>query len=159
MSDYTKIIEVKWADVDPNQHLRHSVYADYATHVRVEWLADHGFSIQRMAELSVAPVNFEDRTFYLKEIRLGDRVTVDLELVGLTEDASRYHLRQLYYRNGEVCARHEIKGGWIDLTRRKLGPPPQGLIDATRALRKAEDFAVIPASSKPAEKETAKAVQ
>ncbi|MFC4161432.1 acyl-CoA thioesterase [Chitinimonas lacunae] len=157
MSEYSKTIEVKWADLDPNQHLRHSVYGDYATHVRVEWLADHGFSIQRMAELSVAPVNFEDRTFYLKEIRLGDRVTVDLELVGLSEDASRYHLRQAFYRDGEVCARHEIKGGWIDLNRRKLAPPPQGLIDATRALRKAEDFAVIP-SSKPSEKESAKSV-
>lgn len=34
----TKEFEVKWADLDPNRHMRHSAYNDYAAHMRVKFL-------------------------------------------------------------------------------------------------------------------------
>lgn len=32
----------RWADLDPNRHLRHTAYADYATPVRFSYLTENG---------------------------------------------------------------------------------------------------------------------
>ncbi|HSP77034.1 MAG TPA: thioesterase family protein [Myxococcaceae bacterium] len=145
MNAYSKVVEVRWADMDASQHMRHSAYADYATHVRVEWLRENGFDAVKLAELRVMPVIFSDNTEYFKELRMSDRVRIDLELVGLSEDASRYHLRQRFVRDDVVCARYEIKGGWLDVVRRKLGTPPPGIVEATQNLKRTSDYAVLPA--------------
>ncbi len=145
MEAYSRIIEVRWADVDVSSHMRHSAYADYATHVRVEWLNEHGFDMKRLAELQVAPVVFSDSTEYIREVRISDRIRVELALVGLSPDASRYHLRQRFLRDNVLCARYEMKGGWLDVARRKLGTPPPGIVEASRLLKRTADYADLPA--------------
>ncbi|AFE06195.1 hypothetical protein COCOR_05107 [Corallococcus coralloides DSM 2259] len=144
MEPYSRIIEVRWADVDANQHLRHSAYSDYATHVRLEWLNEQGFSARKMAELQVFPVIFSDGTEYIKEVRLSDRIRIELEMVGLSADASRYHFRQRFLRGETLCARYELRGAWLNVAERKLGAPPQGMVDAARLLKRADDFEEIP---------------
>ncbi|NTU80490.1 MAG: hypothetical protein HGA45_14105 [Chloroflexales bacterium] len=46
LSDYRKTVEVRWADLDPNRHVRSTVYADYAAHARIAWMSDHGFPLE-----------------------------------------------------------------------------------------------------------------
>ena len=36
MSRYHKQVEVRWSDIDANQHMRHSAYADLCTHTRTD---------------------------------------------------------------------------------------------------------------------------
>ncbi|WP_414648539.1 acyl-CoA thioesterase, partial [Chitinimonas sp.] len=43
MEVFRHTVEVRWADCDANQHVRHSAYADFCTHARIEWLRLHGF--------------------------------------------------------------------------------------------------------------------
>jgi acyl-CoA thioester hydrolase len=148
---YEQTITIRWADIDATCHLRHSAYADWATHVRTEWLNARGFTLKVMSELRVAPIIFEENIRYFKEIYLGEKVVVDLALVGLSGDAARYHLRQHFRRGDIVCARYELKGGWIDTDKRCTAPPPPGLLDATSDLGRTGDYADIAAAVRSAE--------
>ncbi|MDK2122750.1 acyl-CoA thioesterase [Parachitinimonas caeni] len=142
-TQYKQIITTRWADVDANRHLKHSAYADWATHTRVEWLNSHGFTLKKFTELQIAPIIFEETTKYFKEIYMSEQITIDLMLVGLNHDASRYHLRQYFRRGDTVCAQYEIKGAWLDVASRRIAPPPPGLLEATTNLQRADDYAEI----------------
>lgn len=36
----------KWSDFDPNRHMRHTAYNEYAAEVKIRYFAEHNFSIQ-----------------------------------------------------------------------------------------------------------------
>jgi acyl-CoA thioester hydrolase len=144
MTEWSKSIEVRWADVDANQHVRHSAYADYATHVRVEWMLQSGFGPSRLAELKIGPIIVEERTQYFKEIRMSERIRVDLALAGLSEDGQRYRFRQHFYReDGRLAARYELTGLWLDLRTRRRSPPPPGVNDLIMQLVRTDDFVTL----------------
>jgi hypothetical protein len=67
----------RWADVDLNQHKRHSAFADWAAYARTEWLNTNGLTMRKLVEPEMTPIMFEDRTRYLKEILLGERIQID----------------------------------------------------------------------------------
>ena len=46
----------RWADMDLNQHMRHSAFADWATYVRMEWMTANGFTLPKLVELGIAPI-------------------------------------------------------------------------------------------------------
>src|SRR4029079_17119262 len=79
---YSKTIVTRWADIDCNQHMRNSAYSDWATYVRSEWLNEAGSDVRTMVAANLAPVLFEERTRFLKEILLGEHVAIDLQLAG-----------------------------------------------------------------------------
>jgi acyl-CoA thioester hydrolase len=147
-TEYRYTISPRWSDLDANQHVRHSAYADWATHSRTDWLSAHGFTLKRMTEMNVAPIIFEESTKYFKEIYLGDQIVIDLQLVGLNQDASRYHMRQAFRRDDTICALYEIKGAWIDIANRRIAPPPPLLLDATENMVRSEDYAEITSKRK-----------
>ncbi|HYO59323.1 acyl-CoA thioesterase [Archangium sp.] len=145
MSEYSKSFEVKWADVDANRHMRHSVYGDYATHVRFSFMAEHGFDLARFGALQFGPVIFSDETQYRKEVTLGDVLRIDLQASGLSPSGARWRMRQNIYRqDGKLAAVHNISGGWLNLRERKLMPPPQELTELMAKLPRTEDFAELP---------------
>ena len=80
--DFVVTIVPRWADMDLNQHMRHSAFADWASYARTEWLNANGFTMPKLVELRMTPVMFEDRTRYLKEVLLGERIEIELQLAG-----------------------------------------------------------------------------
>jgi acyl-CoA thioester hydrolase len=145
LKPYQQAITTRWADIDATRHLRHSAYLDWATHVRTTWLDAQGFTMKSMAEMHIAPILLEENIRYLREALLGDSLVVDLACVGLSSDASRWHMRQHFRRGDTVCAIHEVKGAWLDTDKRKISPPPPGVLEAVSALPRADDFAEITA--------------
>ncbi len=138
---YQKTLEVKWSDCDPNAHLRGSAYADFCTHVRFTFLEEHGFTFAELMARRLGPVVLHDETDYLKELRLGDRATVDVRALGLSADGSRWKLLHRVFRpDGALAARHTLSGGWLDLERRKLTAPPPALLEVMRKLERAEAY-------------------
>jgi len=100
----------RWADIDLNQHMRHSAFADWAAHARTEWLNAHGFTMPKLVELRMTPVMFEDRTRYLQEVRLGERINLELQLAGVDREGSQWFVRHIFRRGETVCAVYEAKG-------------------------------------------------
>jgi len=81
----------RWADIDLNQHMRHSAFADWAAFARMEWLSANGFTIKKLMEQQMAPILFEERTRYRKEILLGEQVHIELQLAGANRDGSHQY--------------------------------------------------------------------
>lgn len=138
--------EVRWADLDPNRHLRHTAYMDYATHVRFAYLAGHGFPASRFAEERIGPVIFREEAVYRREVGAQHRIEVDFLIDQLATDGSRFrfvhHIRR---DDGEHAASVTVDGAWFSLDSRKLIIPPKDLADLLHRLPRTESFQALPA--------------
>lgn len=141
MEKYTKDIQVRWSDLDPNFHLRHSVYYDWGAFCRIEFLIAHGLTAEVMAKLNFGPILFREECIFRKEIRLNDTVKIDLHLIKSKRDFSRWSIQHTVYKNGDtVSAVLSVDGAWIDTLRRKLATPPTTVADVFNSMPKSEDF-------------------
>ena len=125
----------RWADMDPNGHMRHSAYADYAADQRVVVLASWGFGVAQFAHLRLGPILFREETKFLKEIHIGEEIRVDGRLLSVNADGSRWSIvHTIYKADGRVAATVTVDGAWLDLDRRKLTMPPAELAAALATL-------------------------
>lgn len=144
MAVYEKTFTVRWADMDPNVHMRHSAYTDYAAQVRLDFLADQGFSMRRFAELKLGPILFREDTRFLKEIGLSETIRVTAELGGLNADGSRWRIvHTIYKADGRMAATVTVDGAWLDLGLRKLTVPPADMVAAFEHITRHETYADI----------------
>jgi acyl-CoA thioester hydrolase len=121
----------RWAEMDPNGHMRHSAYADFAADQRVVLLAKWGFDVAHFAQLRLGPILFREETKYLKEVNIGEEIKVDGKLAAVTEDGSRWTIvHTIYKADGRVAATVTVDGAWIDLDLRKLTIPPAEMVAA-----------------------------
>ena len=121
----------RWADMDPNGHMRHSAYADYAADQRVVVLAGWGYDVAQFARLRLGPILFREETKFLKEVHIGEEIRVDGRLAAINADGSRWSIvHTLYKADGRVAATVTVDGAWLDLDRRKLAVPPAELAQA-----------------------------
>jgi acyl-CoA thioester hydrolase len=141
---YSKTYTVRWADMDPNVHMRHSAYTDYAAQVRLEFLADQGFTMQHFAELKIGPILFREDTRFLKEIHMSETIRVTAELGGLSADGSRWRIiHTIYKADGREAAIVAVDGAWLDLRLRKLTVPPPELTAAFTDITRHATYADI----------------
>ena len=125
----------RWADMDPNGHMRHSAYADYAADQRIVLLAEWGYNIKEFARLRLGPILFREETVFLKEVHIGEEIRVDSRLRSVNDDGTRWSiLHTIYKADGRVAATVTVDGAWLDLDQRKLTAPPTELAEAFRAL-------------------------
>ena len=153
--DFIVTIVPRWADIDLNQHMRNSAFADWATYARTEWLNANGLSIPKLVELGMAPIMFEDRTRYLKEILLGERINIELQLAGAARDGSRWFVRHIFRRGATVCAVYEAKGAWFSVATRRIAAAPPGLLEAYGNIVRTEDYAELSSDESVMERITA----
>lgn len=146
---FTADFEVRWADLDVNWHLRNTAYADFGTHTRLRYLLENGFPPSRFQQEGFGPVIFREESRYLKEARLGQRLTLDFQIAGLSDDGDHWEIEHRVSRDdGELAAVLRVEGAWLDLTRRKLRRPPRDLAEALRRLPRTEDFRHLKAVAK-----------
>jgi len=143
MDAFEMPVTVRWADLDPNGHVRHSVYYDFGTQARVSHLQQAGFGIDWMSRHGIGPVLFREEAKFVRELHLGDDLVIDVRLAGLSEDRRKWSMRHRITRGEELCATVNIDGAWFDLKQRRLAPPPQELMDTFADLPRTEDFRVI----------------
>jgi acyl-CoA thioester hydrolase len=141
MKEFIKKVDVRWSDLDPNVHLRHSVYYDWGAFCRVAFFQEHQLTTETMAQLRIGPILFREECVFRKEIRLGDKVTIDLQLVKAKRDFSRWTIQHTIMKNGDsVAAILTVDGAWMDVVRRKLATPPQEVVDTYLHMTQKEDF-------------------
>ncbi len=121
---FIKTIDVRWADLDPNYHVRHSVYYDYGAYCRICFFNENGITSPFLAEHQIGPILFREECIFRKELRLGDAVTIDLQLLKAKSDYSRWSIQHIIRRNNDLAATLTLDGAWIDTIKRKLTNPP-----------------------------------
>jgi len=134
-------VQLRWSDLDPNFHLRHSVYYDWGALCRVDFLNRYELNAAAMQRLSVGPILFREECVFKKEIRSGDAITIDLTLLKSRRDYSRWSIQHTVRRNGDtVAAILTVDGAWINTAERKLAIPPADVEKAFRAMPVHENF-------------------
>jgi acyl-CoA thioester hydrolase len=141
MDRYVRTFTVRWADCDVNGHMRNTAYSEYGTDVRVSFLAEGGFTFDRFLSSGLGPVILHESLDYLREVRLGETIEVDLKLLGLSPDAARFRFEhEVWLPDLKKAARIVLAGGWMDLEKRKLRVPPEDLARVLRESPRGEPF-------------------
>ena len=134
---------VIWAMVDANQHMRHSAYADFAAHARVEVLEKMGLPLSVLKQLMIGPILLREELTYLREVHLNDTVTVNCALEKLSVDFAKWSFQQEIYRgDGVKAAIVRVDGAWMDLKTRKLTALPDVYKEKFEHLPKTDNFRI-----------------
>lgn len=134
----------KWSDFDPNRHMRHTAYNDYAAEVRIRYFAAKNFPIEQFTKHNVGPILFEEYTSFRKEIHMGECITANLKLSGISINNERWKItHEIFNEAGKLAAIVKVYGAWIDLTKRKLTTPPKEAERLFLNAIKTEDFEEI----------------
>lgn len=143
-AEFKMAFSPRWADLDPNRHLRHTAFNDYATHVRFSYLQKHGFGPEEFVTADLGPVILREETRFLAEVSMGSEIEIDFWVSAASPSWHRFGLFH-HVTCGEILAATvEVDGGWMDLSRRKLRPPPDELAAVMRALPRTDDFRELP---------------
>ncbi len=153
---HTVEVQVRWDDLDPIGHMRHSAYAALAAHARLGLLTEREGDLGAWTADGVAPVLLAEHLYYRREFRLGESILIASAVSHLTSDGSRWSIRHSFYkqvaRSGDADASHaelpapvvgatvEVEGGWIDMSARKLGPPGAKLFQLMAQAPRTSDF-------------------
>jgi acyl-CoA thioester hydrolase len=141
MEKFIQEIQLRWSDLDPNGHLRHSVYYDWGALCRVSFLEQHQFTIPLMQRLGIGPILLREECTFRREIKMGDKVTIDLQLSKAKKDFSRWSIKHTISKNDDtLSALLIVDGAWLDLNKRKLASPGQEVFDVFSKMPLSEDF-------------------
>lgn len=141
MELYEKPVDIRWADLDPNFHLRHSVYYDYGAWCRVCFLNENGLTGAYMAEKALGPILLKEECVFRREVRMGEQIRINLELVSARSDYSRWKIRHNILKADNVLAAIiTVDGAWIDTNRRKLAIPDENVLAVFDQMPRSPDF-------------------
>ncbi len=142
---FKQTFHVRWSDLDPNLHLRHTAYLDLCAATRFSYLENLGFTMEKFAELKVGPILFNENISYLSEVRAGDKLTVNVRISGLSEDGRKWKMHQEIFKqsDGKLAATLDISGAWFNVVQRKLQVPPDILKSKMDLLPKTDDFRLL----------------
>ena len=141
MEKFERMVQLRWSDLDPNFHLRHSVYYDWGAFCRVEFLNEYGLTSTVMQQLRFGPILFREECIFRKEIRSGDSITIDLKVTKAKKDFSRWSIQHHIIKNGDVLsAVLTVDGAWINVVERKLASPPEQVFEVFSKMPKDEGF-------------------
>ena len=142
--NYIKQVEIRWSDLDPNFHLRHSVYYDFGAYCRINFLFDNGITEDVMREHSIGPILFREECFFMKEIIFGDKISISLKLKSVSADSRKFSMQHEIFKNeNELAALLIVDGAWMDTVKRKITAPPQIIIDTLNTIPKTEDYKTV----------------
>ena len=140
MQVYEQTVSLRWSDMDPNFHARHSMYYDLGAQQRMEFLIEHGLTPAVMMKNNFGPILFREEAIFRKEIHFGDDLRIALYISKMRRDCSRWSIKHILKKGDELCAEITVDGAWIDTVKRKLTVPPQLAEDVFELMPKSEDF-------------------
>jgi acyl-CoA thioester hydrolase len=141
MEKFSKPVQLRWSDMDPNFHIRHSVYYDWGAMCRIDFLTQYGLTPAVMQQYSFGPIIFREECVFRKEIKFGDEITISAAIIKARRDYSRWTIQHIIFKNGEtLCAAVTIDGAWMDTKLRKLYLPAEEVKTVFDRLPRSENF-------------------
>jgi acyl-CoA thioester hydrolase len=141
---FQREFQVIWANLDPNAHMRHSAYNDYAAQVRVSLFNDLGFSLNELVAAGFGIVLMHEDTSFYKEVLMSERITVTCQALTYRSDMKIWKFRhQILKENGEVSCVIIATGAFMDLKTRKVIVPPIAITSLLDKIPKTDDFYIF----------------
>lgn len=125
---YSKKLDIRWADLDPNFHVLHSKYYDFGAYCRMAFLTEHGLTAALMRQHHFGPIIFREECFFKREISFGEEIIITLAVKSHSADYSRWSMEHEIRKGEIVAATINIDGAWMDTIKRKLTVPPAEVI-------------------------------
>ena len=141
MEKFIQDVQVRWSDLDPNFHLRHSVYYDWGAFCRVEFFNSIGLTMGQMRQNKIGPILLREECAFRKEIRSSDKVTIDVKFIKAKKDFSRFTIQHDIKKNENVLAAIlTVDFAWMDMEIRRLGTLPKEFQDVLNEYPRDKDF-------------------
>ena len=141
IAEHRTLLQLRWADIDANFHLRHSVYYDLCAQQRMGVLERVGLTMEDMQRMHFGPVLFREECIFKREIRLGDEVWLDVALRYLSRDHRKFgFVHSFRDAAGSLLATLNVDGAWMDTVQRRIAPPPAQAADVLDHLPRTADF-------------------
>lgn len=137
-----KHLHLRWSDLDPNFHLRHSSYYDLAAQERIDILNQYGITIHLMQAENIGPVLFKEQCEFKREIHLTSKVRIVTKLLKMKRDGSLWVIQHEFLSDEDkLHALIKVEGSWIDTIKRKIARPlPEAILAGFEDFPKTEDF-------------------
>lgn len=141
MNEYSMDYEVRWSDLDANGHVNYSAYINAAGDLRFRFFSEHDFPPDKFEVLGIGPVYTAIHAWFLREVRMGETVTISFALSGLSPQGGRWKaLHEILKSNGKRAVTLEVEGVILNLTTRKPVLPTAELLQTFSLIPRSKDF-------------------
>ena len=145
MEPYSGTYEVRWSDLDANGHVNYAAYINAAGDLRYRFFIEHGFPPERFDQLGVGPVYTALQARFLREVRMGETITLTYALSGLSPSGAAWKVHHEVHRsNGKKAVIIDLEGAILDLTARKAVAPVPELFKIFNQIPRTADFVILP---------------
>ncbi len=145
MNPYSRTHQIRFSDIDANRHVNYSAYVDAAGDMRYQFFSEHGFPPERFEQLGIGPVYTKITTRFLRELLLGETMTITFALAGLSPLGLSWNVHHdVFKSNGKKAASMDMEGTILDLAARKPVAPSPELLQVFQLIPRTDEFEVLP---------------
>ena len=145
MNEILRTYEIRWSDIDANGHVDYAAYIDAASDLRYHFFIEHNFPPERFQQLGIGPVYTSIHASFFREVRMGEKVTINCLLSGLSPQGTRWKVHHDVLKpNGKKAVHIDLEGTILDLTTRKPVQPSTELLETFHLIPRAAGFESLP---------------
>ncbi|HVM71840.1 MAG TPA: acyl-CoA thioesterase [Anaerolineales bacterium] len=145
MEAYSGKYEIRWSDLDANGHVNYAAYIDAAGDLRYRFFTEQGFPPERFTQLGIGPVYTALQARFLREVRMGETITISYALSGLSPSGAAWKVRHdIFKANGKKAVSIDLEGTILDLSTRRPVIPTAELLQIFNLVPHTADFAILP---------------
>ncbi len=141
---FSRTFQISWNDLDSNAHVANTAYMAMMNETRMTFFRGQGLDEHVLGDMKIGPAVLNEIFYYFKELRAGEQVMVNLELLGRSEDGLFARIGHEMYRDTTLVAYSELTICWMDLDQRKILNPLLEIVeDAMDLMPRAEDYDIL----------------
>ena len=144
MSEYSGTYEIRFSDLDANNHVNYAAYINAAGDLRYRFFAEHGFPPERFEQLGMGPVYTDLHAQFMREVRMGETVTITFALSGFSANGARWRVHHdVIKSNGKKAVSIDLEGGLLDLAARQPASATPELLETFHLIPRTPDFEIL----------------
>ncbi len=141
MTEYSKIYEIRWSDLDANGHVNYAAYIDAAGDLRYRFFTEHDFPPEKFTALGIGPIYAAIHAEFFREVRMGETVTITYAMSGLSLSGGRWKVHHdILKSNGKKAVTLDLEGAILNLSTRKPALPTPELFQTFNLIPHTGDF-------------------
>lgn len=145
MNEFSKTYEIRFSDLDANNHVNYAAYIDAVGDLRYSFFTEHGFPPERFEQLGVGAVYTEIHAQFLREVRMGETVTITFAIAGLSSQGGLWKVHHdVLKSNGKKAVSIDMEGMILDLSTRKPVSSSPELLQIFNLIPRTADFEILP---------------
>jgi acyl-CoA thioester hydrolase len=144
MKGYSGTYEIRWSDLDANGHVNYAAYIDAAGDLRYRFFTEREFPPERFEQLGIGPIYTAIHARFLREVRMGETITITYSLSGLSPQGARWKVHHdVLKSNRKKAVSIDLEGAIFNLTTRKPVPPTLELLHTFNLIPRSTNFEIL----------------